>query len=133
MELDIITFKTAKLAEEVGFNISQDYCYDVNGILFDNKMDYDGYKFGQSKAYTVAPIQEGLQKWLRNVHKIEVLIEATASQLSSDYGYNFYIWNKNTRYEYWSEPKNTILGESSHDTYEEALEAGLQHALTLIR
>jgi hypothetical protein len=121
MKEQLISFETAKLAKEKGFNENVDYSYveDTTPTNICNS------ELG-------VPTQALLQKWLREKHKIEVLIEATTSQLNFAEGYNYYIWNRNTGYEFWSEPTNCPVGEFISESYEGALEIGLQEALKQI-
>lgn len=115
MEEQIVTLMTAKLAKEKGFNIftgkawikkeGQDLFFVPVYTGVTNGIDYH------------APTQSLLQKWLREVHKIDV---------------NVLPYNKNKKYyEVWVEKANTTW--SNFSTYEEALELGLQEALKLIK
>jgi hypothetical protein len=66
------------------------------------------------------PTQSLLQKWLREVHKIVVLVERLESQLDeSENKYYPVIWRG----------KDTV---GYFDNYEDALEIGLQEGLKLI-
>ena len=82
-----------------------------------------------------APTQSLLQKWLREVHNIEVLIsrippEAVLASKNNGKNilknYNCYVWSFNNN------PRIANNG-SFQDIYEEALEIGLQEALKLIK
>jgi hypothetical protein len=123
MNNEIITFKTAKLANEKEFNISQDCGYESNGTYFDNSQDYDGCKFGYCKEIYLAPTQSMLQRWLREKHQIDIIILPKLKDLGKFYG--GYIDNdvKMIHKSYGSNFK----------TYEEALEEGLYEALKLIK
>lgn len=77
-----ITFDTAKLAKEKhymdGNRISKLFpklgyvncspCYDEKGVLWNCKF-YD-----PTDNYYLAPTQSKLQKWLRDIHKIHIII-----------------------------------------------------------
>jgi len=113
MKEELITFETAKLAKEKGFDV---YCY--NYWIDDKTQTDEHYKSKLVKELKdkciSAPTQSLLQKWLREVHNIDVYCQPT-----------FEIKGK------WY---NNI---ASHNppfvgTYEEALEIGLQEALKLI-
>jgi len=60
-----------------------------------------------------------LQKWLREVHNIDIII--TSNLL----GYGYLLYN---RY-----PPKNITNSNTYQTYEQALEEGLQTALNLIK
>jgi len=118
----LISFETAKSAKEKGFsNGSTSYW---NGIL--DLQTYDP-KFHPNVVHTnnimqrfryEAPTQSLLQKWLREEHKIDIIIHVTS-----------------TTNEYWAHIPNFIRGDWKSicfKIYEEALEQGLQQALKLI-
>jgi hypothetical protein len=120
MQNEIITFETAKLANEKEFNISQDSGYELNGKYFDNSQDYDGCKFGYCKEIYLAPTQSLLQRWLREIHKIHLTITSISQE-----SWQCHITKKGD-----SLGKNYI--EDAY-TYEQALEEGLYEALKLIK
>jgi len=111
MEDKLITFETAKLANEKEFNIFQDSGYEQNGTYFDNSRDYDGCKFGYCKEIYLAPTQSLLQRWLREKHNVDVLV--------------YIVKLKNIYY-------TTIYNNQHYLTYEQALEERLLKALALI-
>ena len=115
MEEELISFETAKLAKEKGF----DFIYIIDNELTNHSLI----------------TQSLLAKWLREVHNIEVLInrippEAVLADKNKGKNilknYNCYIWNLN------SNPRIANNG-TFLDIYEEALEIGLQEALKLIK
>ena len=113
MEEQLISFETAKLAKEKGFNEPCSYKYTPGGTTTynTNRRDMDIY----------APTQSLLQKWLREIHSIDIMIEPNQD---SD-GNKYYCWRgrKNMF-------PSTIGNVANH--YEEALEDGLIEALKLI-
>jgi hypothetical protein len=127
MKDEIISFKTAKLAKEKGFEFIGNY-YHIN----------DGYKLGYALCYSnsdskenclvPAPTQSLLQRWLREKHNIDVLLES---------GYHYVIYET---YNYEKEEYNSGIGHNDLNiangqfiSYEEALEEGLYEALKLIK
>ncbi len=123
MEEKLITFETAKLAKENGFDVIQTYGQASSLYNNDGKhtyyMNYGFMYSGLNEGYISAPTQSFLQKWLRENFEIIVLVE--------------YIYDdeKNWYYTFPSNPRE--LSEDEYfDTYEEALESGLQEALKLI-
>jgi hypothetical protein len=71
-------------------------------------------------------------RWFRNQYDWQSSIEATSDQHSRKLGYNYWIWNHKTGEEHHTMPNNRPSGDWIFETYEEALEEGLQKALKLI-
>lgn len=111
MEEQLVNFETAKLAKEKGFNI-------FTGKAWIKK---EGQELFFVPTYTSvtngieyhAPTQSLLQKWLREAHEIFVSVDV----------------NFNIKIYYKDELHNEIFNFNS---YEEALEKGLQEGLKLI-
>lgn len=137
MKEDLISFETAKLAKEKGLQLGsrKSYCHYHKTYTYDGdpnhpeshrkddvRLNYDFYTVNNAgtpldisnKYYTIyeAPTQSLLQKWLREIHNIIVLI---------DNGDKPYLTFKHTR------------SNINYKTYEEALESGLYEALKLIK
>lgn len=108
MKEEIISFETAKLAKEKGFdwNVNSHYSYDGEHIYHHFKSDFR------------APTQSLLQKWLRDQHKIHFEIYKSFSY--------WICWVKILK------TGHSFTVSKNSDTYEQALEAGLLHALNLI-
>ena len=121
MEDSLIKYETAKLAKEKGFPQKGNLAYNKTGNL--------GKRY---KAINyAASTQSLLQKWLREVHNIDVdsyLIEMISNdrQLKQDLDQREYCYRMY---------KEGILQYShgEENTYEGALETGLQEGLKLIR
>lgn len=104
MKEQLISFETAKLANKKEFIECTENRYNKKGT------------FNYSKAYSIsAPTQSLLQKWLRETHNIVVLV-----------------WY-NPELQEWESHISEKYYESKFETYEEALEKGLQEALKLIK
>lgn len=119
MEEQLISFETAKLAKEKGFNIYQDIQYSQEVI--DKTITYN-YTESQCRLFGdvyYAPTQSLLQRWLREEHEINIVIFPANNQESWFYGVNKVMWQSCSR-------------ETLYNSYEEALEAGLKEALKLI-
>ena len=128
MQEELITFETAKLAKEKGFNIFTDVCF-ANTPNSDNKQ-YKKIKLHHSHSVgsvdsfgnmltivAYAPTQSLLAKWLREEHNIHLI---AYKNINID-GYD---WCFITT--------DGITNINSYKTYEEAYEIGLQEALKLI-
>ena len=134
MKEQLVSFETAKLAREKGFNVP---CLQAYRIWRGNLRKYDANPleeiqaelepytqyplpeivyFTQSKEHTLAPTQSLLQKWLREEHNIIISIVPTAKL--GKLGYNYSVLYTEYRLKY--------------DSYEEALEAVLYEELKLM-
>lgn len=125
MKDQLISFETAKLAKEKGFNPSVFYCYNENEEISDNDShilinfnSFNTVKGSNTNMYS-ASTQSLLQGWLRGKHNIHVHICPSSTgrwlrQLHSTKG-------------------EFILIEEYFDTFEEALEDGLKESLNLIK
>ena len=121
MKEQLISFETAKLAKEKGFNIPCLFGYGKKEELktYNKADDFNSYVGTYTQIS--APTQSLLQKWLREAHDLYVYCIPNINVLG--------VWH------YVVEFKNKASNEISqhYDTYEEALEKGLQEALKLIK
>lgn len=111
----LISFKTAKLAKEKGFEViidSQKSYYNAEGIV----RHYNWFNFAEFTILVEAPTQALLQRWLREKHKLHIYILW--------YGvYEVYMTREKIAPE---------IIQDGFDTYEAALEVGLNVSLELI-
>lgn len=145
----LISFETAKLAKEKGFDISTVMFYTAcNKHYLTEAEDYQTERYAKSnwnngqgsyptKAEDVAcsaPTQSLLQKWLREVRQINV--ESNYLPNIQKYRCLFKpmdIIPKNyDSYREFNSAISKYYGKENCNTYEEALEKGLQQALKLI-
>jgi len=139
MKDELITFPTAKLAKEKGFN---EDCYEHyhiredDTVLADNEAGYlectnlEDYLHSneslRDNEYS-APTQSLLQRWLRENHSIHILMNVGMNDGTKQTFYcNVCLFGKNLY-------KSTFRSKISVYTYEEALEIGLFQALLLIK
>lgn len=138
MQEKIVLLETAKLAKEKGFNWSvinyytkpnkhnkKSYLTESEGYMTE-RLESSDWNNGQGSYPTMpervecsAPTQALLQKWLREVHDIEVYVRSTRD------------FKGKKHYIAFIAERNGCL-ETYHETYESALEHGLQEALKLI-
>lgn len=128
MKEQLVTFETAKLAKEKGFNVPS-YVYQNDGIIPDiTNIEKDIIEDARHK-YTYAPTQSLLQKWLREKHGMHVTPDLSVYNISGYYvridSYNRI--KQEVKCHFHSEDKGLLF-----DTYEEALEKGLIEALNKI-
>jgi hypothetical protein len=127
MERQVIGFDNAQLAKEKGFDVETLDFYSLRDRSFyQNKElifhNHNDESFGPNRAS--APSQSRLQKWLREKHNIHVLPIITDHP--DGYIYSFDIKKGLTRV------KLPFNEKHYRDTYEYAMELGLQEALKLI-
>ena len=132
MEEQFITFETAKLAKEKGFDVETTYNY-----YFDETIGSSNSKQNWNSSTTELysrPTQALLQRWLRKIHKINV----ESNYLSNIQKYRTLFkpmsiipktFKNRTEY---GLAVDKYYSKTSHDTYEDALEEGLYKALKLI-
>lgn len=140
---DIIKFDTAKLAYEKKFDWSCFHYFTLDGKLHepylengsstdtDFRVDLEDLRDTRNSAsassqnFYAAPQQSTLQKWLREVHKINV--EGNYLPNIQKYGQlHIPMTGKAKRSDI------QYVGREFYDSYEEALEKGLKEALKLI-
>jgi len=118
----LISFETAKLAKEKGFDIIPRFGHEAS--LYDKKSNhvyYSNYGFmysGLNEGYISAPTQSLLQKWLREI-----------------YGIHIQIVKHGNMWDYIIEEDKTPINHNDYMSisYEKALELSLQEALKLIK
>jgi hypothetical protein len=136
MKEEIITFTTAKLAKEKRFITDVEgmswigTCYNKEGRLDDDFFDENGKELNTYFKY-LAPTQSLLQKWLREVHNlwVEPSINTYPKTNNVAVSIHYFIDKEITKTYNPYELENL----THSDTFEEALEKGLQEALTLIK
>ena len=144
MKDELTEFETAKLAEEKGFD---EYC-DMSWRTISSKMDAnkrnslgDTHTPGSGAepiGVTIfisiyAPTQSLLQRWLREVHEIDIEIELTDNSRHSYYESSIKkqdIRDYNDE-DYFDQVRQVHI-KGKFKTYEQALEKGLQEALKLM-
>ena len=125
MKEQLITFETAKLAKEKGFDDVR-----TNHLPYMLEGDDEGC-IGASiycKVYANCCTQSLLQKWLREVHNIDVFINRGG--MFRKESYCIFIHDNIKDISRLRPLDNDVF--SGYFTYEEALEIGLQEALKLI-
>ena len=150
MKEQLISFQTATLAKEKGFDGYCLYAYqetktghptdaaiDFTGNLYFTKEDLYNAEENTSCLHYLAPTQSLLQKWLREVHNI-ILYVYYESEDADTMVYAYTICTESGD-EYapvhirWQRKESWVMHTGYWSTYEEALERGLQEALKLIK
>ena len=120
MQEQLISFETAKLAKKKEFNEICQYYYEI----LDKPITLQKMSCSNAEGYKqpTAPTQSLLAKWLREMHKIIVLVDYEGID---GYYYKFYSYKEANQ--------NYDASDKNYNTYEEAYEIGLQEALKLIK
>lgn len=138
MQEQIISFETAKLAKEKGFDIPQFSWYNFSGVFIkgDNIREYQAVN-GKFPTY-LAFSQSLLQKWLREKHDIHIVIQDATNTETRKMKYYPVLYPFGKQYDsIYGDLENrndgyVYLGHVWKESYEEALERGLIEALKLI-
>ncbi len=127
MEEQLITFETAKLAKEKGFSINTTEYWECQAS------GPERYKFitedspgatwvnDDLKNRICISTQSLLQKWLREVHNIKLWVEFNYTKE----WFSYYL-------DKYDDKKIILQKEVRNQSFEEALEVGLQEVLKLI-
>lgn len=133
MKEQLISFETAKLAKEKGFDLEcnlSDYAFGTFDGVYKRKtlacrhaMIFSRWINDREKIS--APTQSLLQKWLREVHGIHILMSLAVPTLQ----------HRSVIYQVKEGKVITVMDFTATDNenYEEVLEVGLQEALKLIQ
>ena len=132
MEEKLVSREVAELAKEKGFNWCVGYVYSSKGLhqIYDSSIyeNMNGTRYEitpnvyPNPPYYSAPTQTLLQKWLREVHNIDIFAFSCRFTGYEEIGY------------YTFSIKGIIpVKNYKFKIYEEALEVGLLEALKLIK
>ena len=123
IEEQFVSFDTAKLLKEAGFDEPCRYSYDnVGGFRW--------LKIGEltPKRWVLCPTQALAARWLREVHRISVDAAFMAPSTNIDV-WQYFIGKMDDMI--W--PGDFETSERTYATYEEAFEEGLKRSLELIK
>ena len=123
IEEQFVSFDTAKLLKEAGFNVSCRYSYDNVGGFRWLKI-----REPAPKEWVPCPTQALAARWLRETHRILVDAAFMAPSVNIDV-WQYFIGKMDDMI--W--PGNFETSERTYATYEQAMEVGLQEAIKLIK
>jgi len=133
IEEQFVSFETAKMLKEAGFNIPCRgiYVADRTGHYefreYDNKQTTNDLCWDSEDGFQyeyLAPTQSLAEKWLREVHNVAIY-----SLYDDDMEQWFYFIDAFTK----NPVINGFQSGSEYDDYESAFEGGLQEAIKLIK
>lgn len=128
MKDELVSFETAKLAKEKGFNIEQAE-FGLGHRYYDSNSEirYGSIKEYDDSIYYPAPTQSLLQRWLRETQHLHI-VPIFIHQENDDIDYHISIID-------YREGRTRMrnAGFNKRWTYEQALEKGLIEALNLIK
>lgn len=158
MTEQLITYETAKLTKQKSFNEYTSYMFEESGVEIGSKCSGD-YKHSDWDKHIIRysrPTQSLLQRWLREIHNIHVIMKPVIGSKNGYDSYPMLGWdfdiiglNKNSTNSYYmgypigdwftATLDRFDEGDTLEDLnvnpleYEEALELGLQAGLKLIK
>ena len=130
MEDTIVSFEIAKLLKEKGYTdivgiIKGKHYYNYKGEVDGDQLDFIKASLRKENLTLVenypAPTLSLAQKWLREVHNLEINIQ------SDMLGYYMFLVNRDKLL------RVKVEGNNIFQTYELALEEGIKQALNLIK
>jgi hypothetical protein len=127
----LVTYKTAVLLKEKGFNVPcyEFYLIDTQALYEDGDI-FEKTNHNEFPDIVSAPKQSLVQKWMREIHGFIVLIQYDRFAKYS----SFILDSKLEWHEYNSEFTSGIdYGTAYCETYEECLEQSILHSITLIK
>lgn len=137
IEEQYVSFDTAKLLKEAGFDEWCCYGYNKDGnktpISLRNSTIEEMFNSTGNEWYVSAPTQALAARWLREAHGIHVSSNIFMDSANDADGNTVDEWN------FWSfdlfDNSGRIIEESDdrYDSYEEALEVGIREAIKLIK
>ena len=130
MTEELVTLETAKVLKEKGFKEDVSVFYELvceeGSYEYELFESYDAQNYNASVYSFSAPTQYIVQKWLRETKNLQIEIYRSAV----GYGYAI-VKSDNGTWQEDDDSRGTNDG-GLWDTYEEALEAGIIKALSLL-
>lgn len=127
---DYVSFETAKLLKEKGFNESCYQKYDDEGYLSFNHVGYINSDKPCDDFYALAPTLQMAMKWLREEHSIIIIVEPHIfnPQEGRTTQFRFSVWvEDNYEDPYFDDPEYQF---ESFSTYEKTCDVAIKYCLT---
>lgn len=131
---DYVSFETAKLLKEKGFDEITFTWYTGKGKFCVGKNNFDDYHMNHLSNMAVArdknkcsaPTQQKAMKWLREVHHYYIQVMLDSWACGGHLGYYVVIQKTDSDFEMMLQD---AVDEVFYQTYEEAVEAALKYTL----
>lgn len=122
---DYVSFETAKLLKEKGFDEHTVMVYNQNGSFMPNGAIEDTYQ-----SFYFAPTLQMAMKWLRETHNIDISVVPHPNKEDKAFDYEFVYWNGGEIMPYDEKhPTYHELFEKTWEKYEESCEAAIKYCL----
>lgn len=123
---DYVSFETAKLLKEKGFNWNTDKQFNLDKIVGDyNITDRSRHP----ERYLDAPTIQMAMKWLREVHGLHIEIRIANHSISNLVNVIKYYWIIFDAEDAKWKTESTVYTVKAFDKYEEAAEAAIKYCL----
>lgn len=117
IEENYVSFETAKLLKEKGFNEETRKYYPVKGDATGRLMDGSEYPHNHSQVQICAPTLQMATKWLREKHNFHIWVEPNHDKEG--------LYNAHVKVGWWL----NNWGGVGYNTYEKACEAAIKYCL----
>ena len=119
-----VTFETAKLLKQAGFGIPVYDFWEYVGEYVEYRSDCAA-NHNKHGHLTSRPTQALAARWLREVHGFHLFLKRCYNYNLNQYTWGF--WIQRVKYDVY------VKSEIGFDSQEEAIEAGLQEAIKMIK
>lgn len=128
---DYVSFETAKLLKEKGFDEKCFALYDPNKELIQCGIMLNNTQVERVKGSYSAPTLQMAMKWLREEYNVEISIEPHTRKANT-LNYHFIYWDNSVFHNPYSEgyPEYHPFYGKTWISYEEATEAAIKYCLT---
>ena len=120
-----VSFDTARMLKEAGFDVPCFNQYTERGTIWHCDCPEN---FNKSQCATSCPTQALAARWLREVHRIVVNVAYIPPHVGRDV-WKYFVGGMDDMV--W--PGDYEPSDRKYETYEEAMEVGLQEAIKLIK
>ena len=124
-----VTYTQALALKELVFDKECFGYYLLNTLFISNDVVYNSTDIPAIKA----PLKAQTFEWFRNNHQLFYTIETNCSQLSSEWGFDYTIYDKGNDKWLSTEPQNCPPGETTYKTYEEAENACIDKLIEMVK
>ena len=132
MEKEFITYKQALVLKEIGYVDYSWFGMECSLYKADGKHTFYANGVGD-ETYISAPLKQQAFRWFRDKHQLFYTIETNCSQLSSEWGFDYTIFDKENDKWLSTEPQNCPPGETTYKTYEETESGCINKLIEMVK